>query len=172
MTTEIKLEQNIFHYVSLQEMKSYLRVSHDEDDALIKTCVEASTKFIQEYCQYLLCECIVTCLYDNHNRNILEFNRKSKIVYLPYRPIKRVLFIKTEDGIELGFKLDGDKVVILDDTFTKAFIIYKGGEREIPADLKLVLYKIAADMYFNRTTQVQMSTDTLNILHNYRVVYV
>jgi hypothetical protein len=171
MTAEIKLEQDIFHYIDFKELKSYLRVPHDDDDPLIKTCIEASANFIQEYCEYLLCECIVASLYVNNNRNLLG-THKSKVVYLPYRPVKRIISLKTEGDIELGYKAEGDAVTIFDDCFTKVFIVYKGGDKSIPADLKLSLYKIAADMYFNRTTQIQMSTDTLNTLHNYRAVHV
>ena len=167
----IKLERSIYDYVKIEDVKNYLRVSHDIDDEIIKLAIEASCKFIHEYCNYILVQAIITFTVENYRRDLIG-NNSLKTVYIPYRPATKLIKIITDDEIELEGKLKGDTIIIYNNVFKCAVIVYKAGYDEIPADLKMALFKICADMYFNRTTQVQMNTDTLNILNNYRLVNV
>lgn len=167
----IKLERTIYDYIDLDEIKNYLRISHNNDDKIIKLCLEAASDFVQEYCSYILVQAIVAFTVENYKRDLLG-NKGQKEIDIPYKPATKLIDIIDEDENKITGRLAGDKIIVDNNIFRKIAIIYKAGNENIPADLKLALYRITSDMYFNRTMEVKITSDILELLNKHRLIYV
>lgn len=100
-------EQNI---LSVEEVKSYLRISHSADDRLLASMIKAAISFAEKYIGSHFIPKIIEEKFED-----------SKEIILSQRPI-----IQIEEISHANYELVGDKI-ILDKKYAKIKIIYSVG---------------------------------------------
>jgi uncharacterized phiE125 gp8 family phage protein len=137
--------------LSLPEIKQYLRIDHDFDDALLTTLAKAATEQFEQYTGMALMPQIWRFIYEDEYR---------VRVLMPITPVLNIEKVEAGSGrLELvnpsRYRLEGDELVF--DTFTRrgTFAVEcRCGYRDansVPDDIKQGLLSNIAFSYENRS---------------------
>ena len=146
----IQLRNKIDGYLlDLAEVKSWLRVSYDTDDALLQSLIEGAETLFEEYTGRTVSKANISLVYKGEDIN-------EKIISLPYPPMVGVLASYGDsysNALHFEFNTANNTVVITDDTseYNEVVIAYEAesnGTDKI--GIKILLLQIIALMYDNR----------------------
>ena len=157
-------------YINTKNIKNYLRIEHDYDDEIIRLAVRSAVKYVEEYTEYMLTKTLIKCSL--RNRNGKTNTKREQIVYLDYLPVAEVKDVtKNGDGFDAWWN-GSDYITLMINDFDKMEIEYIAGCSKIPEDLLICIYKLAADGYYNRTSETNLSVDILDVMNRYRKINV
>lgn len=183
--------------VSLAEVKSHLRIDHDEDDTILALYLQAAVSRLDGYTGILGRALMsqtwrVTIGYDGRPSS-------SQLVYLPVAPVSALTSIKyyddsnqlvTADNADFEFVNDTSDAWVRpanDDVWMTPYdrpdalqidyVTGYGAAEDVPAPLKAAVLLMTGDLYEHRETvsdvrnsQIPMSMTVQNLIAPYRLV--
>jgi len=156
--------------IDLTSVKSFLRIDISDDDSLITRLIKTATTE---------CEAQI-------NKTIIEktyiysiYDLKSKVIHLPFPPVKSITSIKIIDYEEkitivenTHYYFDGINGTINFDTefsnFYRIDIEYIAGMIEINPELIQALLMHIASMYENKNGDLEIPVYTMNVYSRYK----
>ena len=154
--------------LALSEAKSWLRVTHTADDALISELIDAARDTVEEHCCRTLVNRVCTYVLD------ADDIRGSKYIWMPFGPVVSITsatVYDTDGNTTLvtasDYFLDGDRLVNYTGweygrLWKSLSIVYVAGygasHTSIPQGLRQVVRVCLADLYMSRQSEVAGTT--------------
>ncbi len=161
------LESKPQEIISLESVKNYMRIMHDNDDSLILDIIESAISATEDFIKYSLTQKIVEAITYN-----------CKVIVLPILPVFKILEVKADDKIvqEGDFSL-GKNSVILDKfpKIQKLVVSYIAGYEiptKIPASIKQGIFIHISSIYDNRGNPDSFNDRIFDIYKPYRKMMV
>lgn len=164
--------------LSLQEIKTWCRVDHDDEDLLLTGLADSARDFVEQYTGRAIIPQTVSVLLDNVPAG--------RTVPLPRLPVSATpnlaLTVYASDGTTTaaqGFVI-GDLLYSTGSSFPageRLHITYSAGYVSVPGNLRTAMLMLIAHWYENReavltgTITSQVPLHVTNILRFYRVHY-
>lgn len=149
--------------VSLEMVKNYVRIAHDNDDAMLNDMIEASISYAENFIKSSLTIKIIETVSYN-----------CKVILLPIFPVVKILEVKADDKVidDQGFSL-AKHSVILNEAYKiqKSVVIYIAGfekPSQIPTSIKQGILIHVSQMYDNRGNPAAFSDSINDIYKPYR----
>lgn len=145
--------------ISIEEIKNYLRISHDYDDKWISDLIGGSIIAAENFLRLKVVKTRVEiiCKYMH-------------TIYLPYLPIIDVesIFLKEKDSEIKEYKVSGDKIEIDKIYYGKLKVSYLAGYSNIPTPIKQGIMLHIAESYDSRGMNSLISKDVRGLYQPYR----
>jgi uncharacterized phiE125 gp8 family phage protein len=148
--------------VSLEMVKNYIRIIHDNDDAMLNDMIDAAIFYAENFIKSSLT--IKTI-------EVVTYN--CKVILLPLLPVLKILEVKADDKIieETAFSLGKHSVILDLSKIQKSVVTYVAGYEnpsQVPAPIKQGLLIHISQMYDNRGNAVAFSDRMNDIYKPYR----
>jgi uncharacterized phiE125 gp8 family phage protein len=145
----IKLEKQVkaSEPLTLDEVKEWLKVDGDDDDAVIAAIITEVRELVEEYLGISIV-----------SQQIMMAVQNARKVSPPYGPVNTIVSVQNSTGDDVTYTWDGFVVSMPHGTVsvtagsspTMSVITYLAGYTQIPAGLKLGLKQVIAWLYENR----------------------
>ncbi len=159
----LKKNKTIWDFISIDEIKEFLRVDHSEDNALIKTLFEAAVEKLEQYINKTIIRDDYEIIIDNHNSTFIELPHK------PVSEVRSISIINDTSTQTIAYSLIRDVVILGFIPYMPLKIIYTAGmiSSVLPPLLKVVLFEITSHFYENGNDKDMLSS-ILTKLHFFR----
>lgn len=137
--------------VDLEMLKKHLQIDFDDHDQLLEMLLTAAREEVEVYTGLSLVEYTITTRWETLTTGAL-----------PFGPVKQI----TSDVS--GYKVRGlDYPSIAADSYDPVEVTYIAGLSEVPAALKLAIYKLASDNFTLRTG-IQLDNSASSLPNDWR----
>ncbi len=155
----------------LDEVKNYLRISHDYDDGLLAGLIDAAIESVEMFTGVSLH--IRSCTV-----KIQSALSSISLKYSPVLDIDSVALkkdgVETDISIDFGIVLNGGASIAVDEKYIgeDLEVIYKAGYREdlVPRAIKHGILMHISDMYENSVDAVALSSQIKDLYTPYRII--
>jgi hypothetical protein len=139
------MEHEIHNLISLDEVKHFLRITSNVDDATIKALLETALFHLESY--------ISTTIIQRKYEQILT---KPKEV-LKYGPVLKVESVRNEAGKELPYNLENN-IIDVESNDIPIIVTYKSGlfSGSIPNEFKVALIEIVSFLYNSGSSEISL----------------
>lgn len=146
--------EDVTEPVTLTDMKAYLKVDFDDDDAVITDLISACRAALEEFCAISIVPKTITLT--------AEWGGEWE---LPYGPVTEVTSVESRTSntyetqtVDENYYLDGESFLSLrTNSCARSKIIYETGYTTVPKDLILDLKRIVAYCYVHRGDEAMTS---------------
>jgi hypothetical protein len=146
---------NADEFVSLEEAKTHLRVTHSEEDALITAYISSARDFAERYTRRKWRECVIK---ETHR---VRANREIELIYNEAEDVVIDLLDSTKyeviTGI-LGTCIELKSGMYWPDSYI--IVTYTTGNTPPPASVRHAILLIVGDYYENREDKVKSGVST------------
>jgi len=178
MIIESKVVESTSMPVTLEEAKLHLKVDGTDEDSIITAYILAATKVCEEYTGLSFTEQTRTIELPN-------FPCNSKGIPIPYGPVISIDafgYLDADDAdqvleVDTGYTVDDSGIYTLKgvdgwpDGGSTAVVTYTAGFTETPANLKVAVLQLTADMYEGRQGEGGMISNATRVLLDTSKVY-
>lgn len=158
------LEKEDESALTIEEVKNFLRLSHDYDDALIKDLIQAATDYAENFTGKFINTRVIECLV----------SQAGKEIHIKYAPLNKLLSVEKIVKGELKGIIDSFGETNLNQALLKVNPIYHGQDiiikfscgykDKIPHAIKMGILKHVSAMY-------ELNEDSLNPVEEVRNLY-
>jgi uncharacterized phiE125 gp8 family phage protein len=161
------IESKTQEIVSLEMVKNYIRIAHDNDDAMINDMIEAAISYAENFIKSSLTV-----------KTIEAVTYNCKVILLPLLPVLKTIEVKIEDKTieETGYMLGKYSIILATSSkIQKSTVTYIAGyedSSQIPAPIKQGILIHISQMYDNRGNPGAFSDHINDIYKPYRKMVV
>lgn len=157
--TETRVILNDMMQPSLGEFKAHIAITSCDMDARLRLILESAITTAERHIGKIIPQSRFTC--------VCEF---AKAIRLPHVPVLEVEAVYVDNVLSSDFVVSKGQILfgesVCGDTCK---IVYKAGMLQVPADLKMAIFLIAARQFNNPMDTVEtLPTASSNILRGYR----
>jgi uncharacterized phiE125 gp8 family phage protein len=162
---DIKLEE----IWSLEEVKNYLRISHNYDDHLIHSLIESAKEAAEKFTGLSINQKRIECKIQNARKNF-------SLKYLPILNIEQICLLKKEEKEQITSKFGQPDILAhqihLNDEYVgqDIEIIYIAGHAKTPKTIKHAILMHVASMYEHTENGTKLNSQIRDLYQPYRII--
>lgn len=157
------MENNIHNFISLEEIKHFLRITSDIDDKVLTTLLETALFYLEKYMSKSLVQ-------KTYSQEIMQSDEE---IRLESTPVVQILSVKLQDGTPVHYYSDNGSIVLTEKHEKAVTIEYVAGlfKDYVPSIFKFALLEIISYLYNSDHTKTPLDSilNQFNFLKKYKL---